>query len=162
MEDEPGAGAGVAVLLEPLRQRVPRQHHGARQPRHPPPGHAARYNSVNIHYNLTCAMFSRLRQNLNCCKPVYLRSDVSKESSSAGDIFNRRNIQCFLGRMPSFKKCLWGFMKCDSPIRLQAKSHIQRNVTIKTSYILKEKVVEAEEQTTNLMLVEERCNCDSI
>ena len=64
--------------------------------------------------------------------------------------------------MPSFKKCLWGFMKCDSPIRLQTKSHIQRNVTIKTSYILKEKVVEAEEQTTNLMLVEERCNCDSI
>ena len=53
-------------------------------------------------------------------------------------------------------------MKCDSPIRLKAKSHIQRNVTIKTSYILKEKVVEAEEQTTNLMLVEERCNCDSI
>ena len=67
--------------------------------------------------------------------------------------------------MPSFKKCLLGFMKFDSLIRLQAMSHIQRNVTIKTSYTLKEKVVEVEEveeQTTNFMLVEGRCNCDSI
>ena len=84
------------------------------------------------------------------------------------DIYDIRNIQYPINaRMPSFKKCLWGFLKCDtpkfnSPIRLQAKSHIQRNVTIKTRYTLKEKVVEVEEQTTNLMIVGERCTCGSI
>ena len=36
---------------------------------------------VNTHSNLTYAMFSRLCQTFNCCKPAYLRSDVSIDSS---------------------------------------------------------------------------------